>query len=78
MNRINTKETLCERTQISKPYERNLLTKYIHNIRNLRPLNKDMINNINYMTNDEKMDIILTFNDVVEQLTEIIEYLNKW
>ena len=47
--------------------------KYIHDIRNMRKLNSEMLNNINNMSNAEKMEIIVTFNDVVEGLIYLID-----
>lgn len=47
--------------------------KYIHDIRNMKELNEEMINNIYHMTNEEKLEIILTFNDVVQGLKGLID-----
>ena len=41
---------------------------YIKNIKNLISIDKEMINNIRNMSNKDKMDIIIEFNDVVESL----------
>ena len=50
-----------------------LCKKYIHEIRNIKILDKEMINNIRNMSNEDKMDIIISFNDVVDYLIKIIE-----
>lgn len=50
-----------------------LLHRYIHDIRNIKPLDKEMINKINGMTNNEKLEIILAFNDVVQSLKGLLE-----
>lgn len=50
-----------------------LLSKYIHEIRNMKTLNKNMINNIYNMSDSCKMEIIKNFNDVVESLKTIID-----
>lgn len=50
-----------------------LFKKYIHDIRNIKTLDKEMINNIRNMSNEEKMDIIISFNCVVENLKELFE-----
>jgi hypothetical protein len=43
-----------------------LSNKYINIIRrHMRPLDKEMINNINNMSNEEKMDIIIALNDLI-------------
>ena len=42
--------------------------KIIHDIRNMKPLTNEIINNINSMTHDEKMDIIISYSYIVETL----------
>ena len=49
-----------------------LLQEYIHEIRNLKLLTKEMIHNIRNMSCEDKMEIILVFNDVVEGLEQLI------
>jgi len=49
-----------------------LFIKYIHEIKNIKPLDKEMINNISNMTNEEKMNIIITFNEMIEYVKDII------
>ena len=50
-----------------------LYKRYIHEIRNIKPLDKEMINNIRNMSNEEKMNIIISLNDVVEYVKDILE-----
>ena len=50
-----------------------LYKRYIHDIRNIKPLDKEMINNIRNMSNEEKMNIIISLNDVVEYIKGILE-----
>lgn len=49
-----------------------LFNKCIHDIRNLKKIDKEMINNICNMSNENKMNIIITFNDVVESLKDLL------
>ena len=42
--------------------------KIMHDIRNMKPLTNEIINNINSMTHDEKMDIIISYSYIVETL----------
>ena len=51
----------------------NLLRQYIHEIRNLKILTKEMIYNIRNMSCEDKMEIIMVFNDVVEGLHHLID-----
>jgi hypothetical protein len=51
----------------------NLFRKYIHDIRNMKNLSKEMIDNICNMSNEEKIDIIIAFNDIVEIIHILLE-----
>jgi hypothetical protein len=50
-----------------------LFRKYVDDIRNMKRLDKEMINNIRNMSNEEKMEIIIAFNDVVENINILLE-----
>jgi hypothetical protein len=50
-----------------------LFKKYIHDIRNVKTLDEEMINNVCNMSNKEKIAIIMAFNDVVEYIKRFIE-----
>lgn len=50
-----------------------LFTRYIHDIRNMKKLDKEMINNIRNMSNENQMDIIIVFNDTVETLKDLLD-----
>ncbi len=51
----------------------NLFKKYIHEIRNMRTLDEEMINNIRNMSNEEKMEIITSFNVVVDNMKALLD-----
>ena len=46
----------------------NICRKYVHHIRNIKSLDKEMMNNVYSMTDEEKMNIIKALNDVVDNL----------
>ena len=50
-----------------------LLKKYLQDIRNLKPIDKEMMNNIRNMSNEEKMDIIILLNENVINLKSFLE-----
>lgn len=50
-----------------------LFRKYSHDIRNMKYLNKEAIINIDKMSNEEKIEIIILFNNVVDNLKYILE-----
>jgi len=52
-----------------------LCKKYIENIKNLIKIDEEMINNIRNMSNEDKMDIIIEFNNVIENLKV---FICKW
>ncbi len=51
-----------------------LFKKYIHEIRNMRTLDEEMINNIRNMSSEEKMEIIISFNVVVDNMKVLLDY----
>ena len=51
------------------------LSQIIHQIRNLKILNNDNIRNINSMSHDDKIQIIITYNAVIERLKDLIDEL---
>lgn len=55
--------------------ENDIVKKYIHHIRNTRYLNLDMIQNISNMSKQNILEIISTFNDVINNLKIIISEL---
>jgi hypothetical protein len=50
-----------------------LFKEYLHDIRNIKILDKTMINNIRNMSSENKMDIIIAFNDVIENIKIFVE-----
>jgi len=59
--------------KITNHNDNSLFRKYLHDIRNIKILDKEMINNIRSMSNEEKMEIIIAFNDVVEGIKILLE-----
>jgi hypothetical protein len=45
----------------------------MHEIRNMKPLDTEMINNIRNMSNEEKMNIIISLNEMIKYVKDIIE-----
>ena len=50
----------------------NFVKKYIEDIRNIKKLDEEMINNISNMCNDNKMKIIAAYNDIVDAFSNFI------
>jgi len=71
---IQKKNTNLKRKKEEKNEENQekLLKKYIHDIRNMKYLNKEMLNKIESMSSNNKMEIIITFNEVVDGLMSIL------
>ena len=65
--------TNVNETMTSKHNEPDLLKKYITDIRNLRILDKEMINNISKMSIENIIQIINTYNDVTDAFSKFIE-----
>lgn len=50
-----------------------LFAKYIHQITNFIPLDENKINNIATMSDEEKMEIIIAFNNILSCLLILSE-----
>lgn len=58
----------------NKPHQNTVLfIKYLDNITSIRPLNKEMIDSVRNMSDENKMAIIITFNNVLESVSTFIE-----
>ena len=63
----------CKEDKIINHNNTYLCKRYIHEIRNMKPLDKEMINNIRNMSNEEKINIIISLNDVIKYVKDILE-----
>jgi hypothetical protein len=71
-SKIEEKE--CKEDKINQNNNYDVLfKKYMHDIRNLKTLDEEMINNICYMSNEQKMSIIISFNTVVENMKAYLD-----
>ncbi len=73
MNRGNTNNKSDAKMEDRYENSTDLFRKCMHDIRNMITLDKEMLNNIRNMSNEDKMDIIIIFNDVVKQVKIYIE-----
>jgi hypothetical protein len=46
--------------------------KYIHDIRNMKPLNKTCIDNVYSMSSENKMQLIIAYNAMLESLVMLL------
>jgi hypothetical protein len=77
-NRNNTEETKnggqeykdCKEDKMNNAPD--LFRKCIHDVRNMKLLDKKMINNIRNMSDEKKMEIIIALNDVVEHINMLL------
>jgi len=82
-NKYNYSEKMYELFDINKNIitkhndTDDLLKKYISDIRNIKKLDKEMISNISSMCNEDKMKVIIAYNDVVDSFSNFIEILNN-
>jgi hypothetical protein len=72
---INQRQSLnmCKEDKITNRNDNEIFRRYLHEVRNMKTLDKEMINNIRNMSHEDKMDIIIAFNDVVETLKVYLE-----
>lgn len=52
-----------------------LVNKYINHVRDLKKFDKEMMDNISNMSNDDKMKIIFACNDVIECFLDFTVYV---
>lgn len=57
---------------IIKDSTSDIINNYIHDIRNMKVLNKEILNNIENMSNDDKMRIIIIYNDVIKYVNSVL------
>ena len=57
---------------IAKNSNNHIFRQCWHDIRNLKRLDKERIDAIRCMTDDEKMEIIYSFNEILDVYNEII------
>ena len=75
----NNETSLRDALGLSRNGTRELLSrdnpavnKCIHDIRNMRCINDEMLQMIRLMSEDEKMEIIVVFNEMIQTLVEIV------
>lgn len=73
MNELIEEEVNINENIIIKYNDNILLQKYIADIRNLRKLDTEMINNISKMSIENIIQIINTYNDVIDAFNTFIE-----
>ena len=61
---------------ITQYNDNELVKKYISDIRNLKKLDTEMINNISIMSHEDIMKIINAFNDVTDAFCKFILFFN--
>ena len=72
---INCADNNIDKKNIEKKNNKKILKKYIHVIRNINPLDDNMIKDIRNMSDEDKMEIIISFNAVVENVFSFIKVI---
>ena len=69
----NSSKIYC--TEIHKEPNKNneLLNNYIQNIKNLKTFNKEVLTDINNMSNEDRLEILITYNKMVEYVESLFE-----
>jgi len=70
----SAKKTMdAARSIVSKYRQTDLIVEYLRDIRNMKPLDGEAINNIRNMSDGHKMDLIITMNEMVEYMKSVME-----
>ena len=62
----------CKEDKLNNHIAPDLFRKCIHDVRNMKLLDKKMISNIRNMSDEKKMEIIIALNDVVEHINMLL------
>jgi BRCT domain type II-containing protein len=54
-------------------FKKTQVRKYIHDIRNIKLLSNDELDNISEMSHNDKMELIKTYNAVMDTLKELLD-----
>ena len=50
-----------------------LLNKYICHIKNLKSFNKEILTDINNMSNEDRLEILITYNNMIEYIESLFD-----
>ena len=67
----NSAKIYC--TEINKNPNNELLDNYIQNIKNLKTFNKEILTDINNMSNEDRLEILITYNKMFEYIESLFE-----
>jgi len=73
MNRRNNE---CKYAEDKNDFQYNdgqLLKKYIHDIRNSKMLSKDDLININRMSFEDRMEILMVYNEMISHYSSVFQ-----
>ena len=73
MYRRNNEHKYAEDKNDSHHNDRQLLNKYIHDIRNSKMLSKDDLININKMAFEDRMEILMVYNEMISHYSSVFE-----
>ena len=77
MDDLYFKEKIINETIVTKKEDKELFKKYLVDIRNLKILDKESIQNIPNMEREEIINILNAYNDVTDAFCKFIESLKK-
>ena len=50
-----------------------LLNKYICHIKNMKSFNKEILTDINNMSNEDRLEILITYNNMIEYIESLFD-----
>jgi hypothetical protein len=61
-----------------KPNKNNeLLNQSMYNIKNMKSLNEEVLTDINNMSNEDRLEILITYNNMIEYVESVFEFYEK-
>lgn len=58
---------------LSKHNDSQLLKKYIHDIRNSKTFSIDILKNINHLSYEDRMEVLIVYNDMMSYYLSLFE-----
>ena len=75
--KIHHKEIKNDESIKNNNNDNDLLNKYICHIKNLKMLNKEVLININNMSYEDRLEILLTYNEMISYIETLFEFDEK-
>jgi len=71
--KIHHKEIKNDESIKNNNNDDDLLNKYICHIKNMKSFNEEVLRDINNMSNEDRLEILITYNNMIEYIESLFE-----